>query len=199
MSSLEGGFSPCSAPAGPALCSARAGKRASRTGRARAAPPAPEGLGCPGRDQGGEKRGAPALGCPPEATPTRGPLAAAVPPYHHPGAARRPSRRGTRCQVAPAASTSRSAIVSLSLCFLSLAFLDPCSLPSLSLPVLLSLSLSVAVSPSGHTTGGRLTPVDGSEVPLPTAPFSPSWSGPNPQHSGTEATRQNSLKALPFS
>lgn len=54
MSSLEGGFSPSSAPLGAGTVLGRAGKRASRAGRARVAPPAPEGGSAAwGRGRGG--------------------------------------------------------------------------------------------------------------------------------------------------
>lgn len=52
MSSLEGGFSPSSAPLGAGTVLGRAGKRASRAGRARVAPPAPEGDPQPGAGAG---------------------------------------------------------------------------------------------------------------------------------------------------
>lgn len=52
MSSLEGGFSPSSAPLGAGTVLGRAGKHASRAGRTRVAPPAPEGNPLPGTGAG---------------------------------------------------------------------------------------------------------------------------------------------------
>lgn len=75
MSSLEGGFSPSSAPLGAGTVLGRAGKRASRAGRAREAPPAPEGDRLPGAGAGegarardarrhGSREGPPSGRCP---------------------------------------------------------------------------------------------------------------------------------------
>lgn len=52
MSSLEGGFSPSSAPLGAGTVLGRTGKHASRAGRTRVAPPAPEGDPLPGAGAG---------------------------------------------------------------------------------------------------------------------------------------------------
>lgn len=120
MSSLEGGFSPSSAPLRAGTVLSRAGKRASRAGRARGAPPAPERDPLPGAGAGEGARARDAR----RHRSARGPLVAAV-------------QRGAECLPAPGTLSGRflpfspwTSDLSLSLRLQSLSVSDLRSLAS---------------------------------------------------------------------
>lgn len=150
MSSLEGGFSPSSAPLGAGTVLGRAGKRASRAGRARVAPPAPEGDPLPGAEAGEGARARDARrhrsreGPPSGRCPARG----GVPPG---------SGHAVRSVPASQSLDQRSFSQPETPVCLS----QTCCLASRCLCLTVSQPVSVAVLPCGHTAGGRLIPVYG--------------------------------------
>lgn len=158
MSSLGGGLSPGDRPpwgpgprsAGPGGAPAGAGKTSSRP-----APGAGSGGPGPGAGRGLERDAGPGVLA--AAAPASRPLAVFLPRAPGPG----PSRCGTRCQVALAAGASRFPLVTAR-ASRSLPVSDPCSLTSVPVPRVISISRPL----SGDTAGGRLKPVDRSRVPV---------------------------------
>lgn len=136
MSSLEGGFSPSSAPLGAGTVLGRAGKRASRAGRARVAPPAPEGDRLPGAGAGegarardarrhGSRKGPPSGRCP------------------APGGVPRGTGHAVRSVPASRSLDQRSVPSAYKT---PVCLCQTCSLASCCLSVLLSLCLSLSLS-----------------------------------------------------